>query len=1206
MKKIRTIKMRLFFLIALLNYSVVLQSQSQNRAMILAPKYLDVLNNTLYSLPTSTTPGGYNGQAADFAQNIQMNAAGTEILFFIVDEEIYNKYGVRGLKTSEDWALFDNITDPSEAVGISEICVIPDPGNCNQYYILAIPIYANAPLINKIVMPAEGSFDSDGNALNNNAVFDPFYCGTEICTISDGVGVPIDVYYESYLPVIIDTPGADFGGTKACTGMAVTKLRSDGSRILFIQENAESAPTAIYVYKIGTSTIQFMGMAADPDYENVFDSSSQPELEVIETSVPNEYRLAWVINNGGEWVMSTKFNINSLNTQVPLDVVMSIIYDINLGDRAVASVEFSPNGRYLYMLNTTSPGYTTTIFSYYDFQLNTWTDITSQLPNATNYQYSELELGYSSGTSNKLFLTRFTKYMQIGNPNTPASLTFTESTYPGGFTHPKAILQDQIDGMNYSTHFLANTACCLQNTAYSKVAFTATTSATWTPGSNPIGAGAVVTIGNELRIPAGKVVTIDGMTIKFAPDAKLIIESGTGLINGGRLVLKNTTLTVDTSCGSSLFWGGVEVWGVSNLGQGSYSSGVQGWLKMDVNSTIEKAEFGVLCAKRNSNGLIQSNTGGGVVQGGSSTISTARIRNCRIGANLQPYSLTSVSIFERFTFETTQVLLEDAIAQNHLVLSSIQGVNIKGCTFQNTLPSNQGLYETTDLVRGIGIFSVDANYRVDFSGTTIKTKFINLAAGIYAFNFGGSNTYSCKNSLFTNCVKGIYNYGINSSNISFNIFNIYPMLNTNSTFTSYGLFLNSSTGYTVSGNTFYQNATSTIIRNVKGLIVQSSGEADNLIYNNSFYKLKVGAQVIGINGAFYNPLDQTPTNQGLVLKCNNFQYNFLEADMAYTSASVTRVAFNQGNGSNIPTSLAGNRFSHSSNNLENDIYSDAGLLKFDYNTNIGPNTVVPSQYDNAKTTVFSCCGDFNALTNCPAKPVETPLALAAAVTSGQSSINTNMLAAQQSGALIETELQMNALDITNLNNLSIAKSNLAIALNEQESYTLRDNSLADRLASYITILSAQTDIESQRRLAVAYWEKGNTTALATVKTALQTAGQTKFVEYLDVLTQIGNNNQSLSGFSTDSVLMGKIKTLSLQTVDVNIAGYADVLYNQIKGTTPVAPIIPALVFGGGNRLAQSEASSGNLVVYPNPVNDFLEIKTDNQGRSEERRVGKEF
>ena len=78
--------------------------------------------------------------------------------------------------------------------------------------------------------------------------------------------------------------------------------------------------------------------------------------------------------------------------------------------------------------------------------------------------------------------------------------------------------------------------------------------------------------------------------------------------------------------------------------------------------------------------------------------------------------------------------------------------------------------------------------------------------------------------------------------------------------------------------------------------------------------------------------------------------------------------------------------------------------------------------------------------------------------------------------------------------------------------------------------------------------------------------------------------------------MGKIKTLSLQTVDVNIAGYADVLYNQIKGTTPVAPIIPALVFGGGNRLAQSEASSGNLVVYPNPVNDYLEIKTDNQGK----------
>jgi Secretion system C-terminal sorting domain len=422
------------------------------------------------------------------------------------------------------------------------------------------------------------------------------------------------------------------------------------------------------------------------------------------------------------------------------------------------------------------------------------------------------------------------------------------------------------------------------------------------------------------------------------------------------------------------------------------------------------------------------------------------------------------------------------------------------------------------------------------------------------------------------------------------------MITNTSTHTAYGLYLDASTGYSVTGNDFVQNSTGSAL-NTKGIIVSNSGEAVNLIYNNSFHKLKVGIQVIGINGIDYNDACCYQVNQGLNLKCNYFYDNLVQADIALTSAPITRIALLQGTCLNLPTSPAGNRFSHSINNTENDIFTDAGSVIFNYLSHDAPTSVTPFTYDPLKVGVGVCTGpDFVLSTACPTVPVLEGLpGLAAAVSNAEAGVNTSLAVAEQSGALEEGVL-LDETDQANLIIVDSKKTDLAIALNKLESAYLTDNTQTDKLGKVIETLLPQTDIESQRRLAMAYWKKGNTTELATVKTNLQTAGQTQFVNYLDILTTVGNNNTNLPALATNAALMAQINAAITQTEDVKVAGYASALLCAISGICPV-PVIPELVFNSGLRTMQtSDATTIDLAVYPNPVQDVLEIQIDNTGK----------
>src|SRR5690554_767160 len=110
---------------------------AQNGVWTLPPNYS--INNTIslsvYPLPTvSSSQYGYHGDEAKNASNAMQDANG-DLLFFIVDGEVYDKEGylIGDLTTK----LQNTSNSPDRVKGTAEIAIIPQPDNCDVYYIVA-------------------------------------------------------------------------------------------------------------------------------------------------------------------------------------------------------------------------------------------------------------------------------------------------------------------------------------------------------------------------------------------------------------------------------------------------------------------------------------------------------------------------------------------------------------------------------------------------------------------------------------------------------------------------------------------------------------------------------------------------------------------------------------------------------------------------------------------------------------------------------------------------------------------------------------------------------------------------------------------------------------------------------------------------------------------------------------------------------------
>jgi hypothetical protein len=932
----------------------ILKINAQNNIWSLPSSYFN--NVSVQGLPIGGVLGlDYQGEQAQNVHNTMQDANGN-LLFFVIDGKVFDKDGY----------FIDEMYHSSYGTiqGGQEIAIVPDPGNCQRYYLFSStqgnfprPFYS----ILDLNLPNQWTNGRNG-ALEN---------------------------FSSGNAQVLSLPSNDW--FRGRIGFAASKLRSDNSRFLFVHDGLSN----IYRMRITLSGPIFDNYIINCGGEE--SSVQRAELELLE--LPNgEYKLASSSTqtsgiNSPSHVFHT--TLNSSGNIIPGTNQFYYFYNTtgySVNATYPFGLEFSPNGNYLYVVHNVTPNHPNPI-EYIDVSTNISYPIV--VSGQSDFQRTQIEIG----KDNKLYFATNNRLATLSNPNTPAAANWNNSAhlitynqtldYAGPQFVSSYTLPDQIDGMNYSSHFSVNTQCCISSSYYDATVFNVSSNATWTAGvsTNPFASTTgTVFIEKELIIPAGKTVTIQNMTFKFAPGAKVVVERGNGLA-GGKLILDGTTFSADTRCDTNAMWLGVQVHGYNNQNQISNLTSQQGWFIMQNKSVIEHALKGAVAVKINSSSTYpynftsyDFNYTGGVIQARNSTFKNNR-QDIEFRKYNAPNGSNNQSLFTRCVFYTTGLLNNESLYPTyHVFMHDVVGIQYYGNKFRNDTPN-----EYTYWKQGWGIYSVDAQYFVNAAcnNNTIPctniepNEFSSLYFGIRALSGNGLKTLKVDQSEFTNNYFGIYLGGPDFATITRNKFEVYRSAAPNQTFNTYGLYLNGCSAYTVEENTYseFNDPFVSTNGNSYGIIVNNSGPSNNTIYRNDFFNLKVGGQSQNINSVFYNPGDENPNNVGLQWKCNNFIKDIYEADLAVTSG---RIAFQQGycvspvtQPLNAIKSPAGNRFSHSTFDPQNDFAANNSVLEFNYShhadvitTPLYYNTAIiaPQQCFNSTYPVY-----YNYSNSCPSK-----------------------------------------------------------------------------------------------------------------------------------------------------------------------------------------------------------------------------------------------
>lgn len=439
----------------------------------------------------------------------------------------------------------------------------------------------------------------------------------------------------------------------------------------------------------------------------------------------------------------------------------------------------------------------------------------------------------------------------------------------------------------------------------------------WSIGSITIEEGATLT----LKAP-----------VYFAEDAKIIVE------RGGQLIIDGGTLT--SACNG--LWGGIEVWGNTDEPQ---TLTEQGSVKIINSGTIENAICGIKTIKVKQ-GLELPNYAGGIIWANN-----AVFKNNKTAVKFYDYSNTSISYFTDCSFITDDNMPTGEQPDDFVKISGMHGIYFTNCTFKNNSSNNY---------YGNGIYSLNSGFKVVgkcLSGLEPCEDwdyglFKNLQYGIYATSAGSVYFPQISHSDFTENYRGLYFSAIDNASVQYCNFTTGPIASD----ASYGIYLDASTGYTIEENNFYQGVPKGI-----GLVVNSSGPDQNIIYRNNFEGLFYGIVAQNSNRA----IDGT----GLVLKCNEYIENGHDQLVLFDGPVMNKtigIAENQGTNLNQPDAPAGNRFSWTGPTLEDltDIYNKANKITYYYHVDelepLEPiyytsETVFPKSVPNAPWLLEQSC-----------------------------------------------------------------------------------------------------------------------------------------------------------------------------------------------------------------------------------------------------------
>lgn len=715
------------------------------------------------------------------------------------------------------------------------------------------------------------------------------------------------------------------------------------------------------------------------------DTDLRSEMELIKLSNDN-YRIAIPrLNPTGNHKGIVKIDISGTNGTVVSGSSQVISLTNTSGiDADPYGIEFDPTGRYIYITHRSISGFSNAL-DVYDLNTSSFVSLPT-LSGISNFRKSYIER-----YGDKMYLASDSYIGQLGNLSNPTSLSFNSTflsinsgygnALGGGPTdyNWRYLLPDQVD-MPYAN--LADLSCdCCKKWHADVQKYTATGTATWSPGNNPFGSvDGTVYIRDELRIKAGAHITVNNMKFYFGEDAVAVVERKDGSTPPAYLRLTNgSVFTADLSCSAEPIvscddseecaknpWSGVRVQGYDS--DHSQSTSQQAQFYMDGNSMIEYAEIGILAGDET-----QSNYGGGIV-----SIIDSRLKDNETGISFDPYSRSSGSTelynrsyLYRNTFSTTNGWIFPGVPKVFVEVHESSGLNVQGNTFENT----NTVSGFSDFQKGYGIKTVNSRVNASWAcsdlpnpclspiyGPVYRNKFTNLCYGICGQNSGQNvRTLTCNYGLFEKNLYGIYLSNFIEPTILDNIFEM-----PSGTYNAIGLYMLGSTGYNVQNNDFstYDRGSTS---GTYGICILNSGAGANEIYRNKFKKLMIGGYAKGVNTDINNPPDGYA--DGLRWFCNTFDKPISTADIALHGS----MSDEQGNCSRP----ANNLFSQS-----NTLYpSHKGLLAYsgslqhiDYkysSNNIGTYPrLKPDHYSGEYGSPYyyqlgTCPSSFNPATSCP-------------------------------------------------------------------------------------------------------------------------------------------------------------------------------------------------------------------------------------------------
>jgi len=896
---------------------------------------------------------------------MQLDANG-DILFYIIDNDVLDSDGVSIGNFASVYQSNNYL--PYMCMGLaqtSEIVIVQDPNSCNKYYVVSSATTTRAC--------------NDGPNVNpwpNHA--DPF-----VAVIDFDLPRPNNpnkngaISSVEYLQNLNNMPsqltwiGTDYSGGVL---LAASKLKEDEGkkyRYVFVSLNkaSNSLSDGIVRFKIGDNGMVYDGLI--PFENQNATGGSRSEMELIELS-NGRFRIACpyganATNNGLD--LSTAIYTAELDASGNVfpgsENTLYFYNDGNSNDNPfIHGIEFSPDGSKLFITHDIS-FYHDKPLEYYDFTNPNISDpngngiyslnIASSSVIEDDFQYSQIELA----TDGKLYLGAQGRLASFSNPNNPSALNFTDNEVVlpnyqanyGGLNDitllvtKSHVLPDQIDGMDYQN---------FATTVYNETSYTSLATGVWSPGisNNPWNAVGEVFIKDELIIPSGNNVTIQNMTFRFGPNAKVIIEQG------AKLTIDGAILTNSRPCNDvESYWRGVQVYGTSNQHQYPINNPTyQGMLELKNGGTIENANKAVTNWKEGS-----WNDIGGVIK------STDGIfRNNRRGIEFMEYQNFSpnnpstlrdnLSRFSDTQFLTDDNFIEGYPQQPYVTLWKVQGVIFENCDFSNNITSDKSFSSSPNE----GIYSLDASYivapRCDSpvaipsgqscpSSLILRSSFTGLEFAVQVAGAGTSESVTITNTDFTNNIWGVRVADFDNVSINRNDFVIGNSGYSINSSSGNGVTLDKSTGFIVEEN----SVISTLVGGkTSGIVVNNSGPANNRLYKNSLNYLFAGTQANRVNRS-------VNLANGLQFLCNDYVQNrkaiYINSDPDKDGVRLYQGEFN-------PKTSSGNTFQSNTLDIENNashinFYHFGGISNPNVTSGVlGPVDVIMADFDNTCESSF--------------------------------------------------------------------------------------------------------------------------------------------------------------------------------------------------------------------------------------------------------------